>query len=199
MSVLNRLPGILLTLGLVAWFQEIFSIEWSFPYCSDQADGPASAVWGMPFPYIRWSTVSSMEYFWMPAVFILNIAVLFAIAYPFVSWVVRWIDQKALLLTKEEYGFQPGGGSLSRDERGENHPVGRDGRHPSFVRRGALLVVGLFLVVAFGTWTVLLIQSGVYKIPVSNIAHDNYESYTDFRPVRFGFKTLRYDCTPLSK
>jgi len=113
MSVLNRLPGILLTLGLVAWIQEIFSIEWSFPYCSDQADGPASAVWGMPFPYIRWSTVSSMEYFWMPAVFILNIAVLFAIAYPFVSWVVKWIDQKALLLTKEEYGFQPGGGSLA--------------------------------------------------------------------------------------
>ncbi|MFL6469066.1 MAG: hypothetical protein ACJ72Z_14000 [Pyrinomonadaceae bacterium] len=159
-KLINHIAAILLTLGLVAWFQETFSIEWSFPYCSDQVDGPASAVWGMPFPYIRWSTVSSMEYFWMPAAFILNLAVLSAIAFPFVSWVLR------------------------------------AGRLPSFVRTGAWLV-GLLLVVSFGAWTVMLIQTGVYRIPVTNIANEGYESYTDFRPVHFGFKTLRYDCTPL--
>jgi hypothetical protein len=41
----------------------------------------------------------------------------------------------------------------------------------------------------------LQVQTGVYKIPVSNIAMENYESYSQLRPVRFGMKTLRYDCT----
>lgn len=84
----NRLPAILLTLGLVAWLQEIVTIEWSFPYCSDQADGPASAVFGMPLPYVRWSTVSSMEYLWMPAVLVLNLLILFVVFYPLVAWAV---------------------------------------------------------------------------------------------------------------
>ena len=64
--------------------------------------------------------------------------------------------------------------------------------------RIAAAVIGLFLIFSFGAALMLQIQIGVYRVPVSNIANESYESYTDFRPVRFGFKSLRYDCTPLT-
>src|ERR1043165_8401429 len=89
LNVIIRYPAFLLTLGLVGWFEEVFTIEWSFPYCSSLEDGPASAVFGMPLPYVRWSGVSSMEYEFMLSVFIANILILSAIAFPFVSWAVR--------------------------------------------------------------------------------------------------------------
>jgi hypothetical protein len=36
----------------------------------------------MPFPYIQWAGVSSLEYDFMPLVYALNILVLFALAWP---------------------------------------------------------------------------------------------------------------------
>lgn len=156
MNIFIRYPAILLTLGLVGWLQEVFTVEWSFAYCSSQVDGPASAVFGMPLPYIRWSTVSSMEYFWMPTILILNILILFAVSFPFVSWAV---------------------GKIASPEQS--------------MRRGLVSFLGAFLVVTFGALNVFLIQTGIYKIPVSSIASDNYETYSEFRPIRFGFKTLR--------
>jgi hypothetical protein len=158
-KITQLISAILLTLGIVGWFQEMFSVEWSSPYCSSQIDGPVSAVWGMPLPYIRWSTVFSMEYFWMPAVFVLNLALLFAVLYPLISFVVGRMDVRVVHL--------------------------------------ALLTVGAVLTLTFGFWIGLQIYTGMYKTPVSNIANENYESYTDLRPVHFGFKTLRYQCTPL--
>src|SRR3982751_71764 len=89
LNLITRFPTFLLTLGLVGWLEAIFTIEWSFPYCSSQVDGPASAVFGMPLPYIRWSGVSSMEYELMPSILIVNIVILSAIAFPFVSWAVK--------------------------------------------------------------------------------------------------------------
>ena len=56
---------------------------------------------------------------------------------------------------------------------------------------------GALLGLTFTAWIGLQIYMGVYRIPVSNIANENYESYTDLRPVGFGFKSLRYNCTPL--
>ena len=168
----------LLALGLAAWFQEIFSIEWSFPYCSSQSDGPASAVWGMPLPYIRWSTVSSMEYFWMPSVLVLNILLLFAAVFPFVSWVLRKTETRA--------------------------PQGNEGVAPPAavplverLLRATLTVFGAVLILLYCSSLWFQIHIGVYKVPVANVAHENYETYSDFRPVHFGFKTLRYQCTPL--
>ena len=158
--MIKQIPPILLTLGIVVWFQEIFTVEWSSPYCSDPVDGPLSAVYGMPLPYIRWSGVSSMEYFWMPSAFVLNIAILFAIVFPLLSWVMRNL-------------------------------------HGSRSTRLISNIVGAFLVITFAAWLGLQFYIGIYKVPVSNIASENYENYTDFRPVGFGFKSLRYQCTPL--
>ena len=155
---MKHIPAILLTLGLVAWFQEIFTVEWSFAYCSDPQDGPASAVYGMPLPYIRWSGVSSLEYFWMPTVLVLNIGLLFAIAFPFISWAVGKIE--------------------------------------SSTSRAILGTAGAFVVVTFGLLILFLIQIGIYQVRVSNIASEGYQTYSEFRPVRIGFKKLRYDCTP---
>ena len=160
MKFIIRHPAFLLTLGLVGWFEAVFTIEWSFPYCSSQQDGPASAVFGMPFPYIRYSEVSSMEYFYMPSMLVVNILILFAIAFPFVSLAVRKV--------------------ASPDQR---------------VRRGVLSFAGLALLLIVGALTVLLFRTGIYKIPVSTVASD-YESYSEFRPIRFTFKDLHYDCTP---
>jgi hypothetical protein len=178
----HRLASILVTLGVVCWLQEIFSIEWSSAYCSDPVDGPASAVWGMPLPYIRWSTVSSMEYFWMPAVFVLNIALLFAVAYPLISWLVSAARTSV--------------GTPVSDRLPQNTVDHLQGR-----RSRALVTMltfgGALLVLTFTAWIGLQIYMGVYRIPVSNIANENYESYTDLRPVGFGFKSLRYNCTPL--
>jgi hypothetical protein len=160
MNLLTRYPAFLLTLGLVGWLEAIFTIEWSFPYCSSQSDGPASAVFGMPLPYIRWSGASSLEYELMPLILILNILLLFVILFPLISWAAKIIAA------------------------------------PNQVRRRALLsVAGLILLLGIGAWTAFLVQLGVYKIPVSTIASD-YETYSEFRPIRFAFKKLHYQCTP---
>ena len=160
LNVFIRDPAFPLTLGLAGWLEAVFTIEWSFPYCTNQEDGPASAVFGMPLPYVRWSGVSSMEYFYMPSIFVLNIIILFAIAFPFVSWAVKRV--------------------ASTDQSR---------------RRGMLRFAGLTLLLSVGAWNILLVQSGFYKVPVSTIA-SGYETYSEFRPVRFTFKRLHYDCTP---
>jgi hypothetical protein len=159
-SVIIRHPALPLTLGLVGWFEAVFTIEWSFPYCSSLEDGPASAVFGMPLPYIRWSGVSSMEYFYMPSILIVNILILFAIAFPFVYWAVKKV--------------------AAPEQR---------------TRRRMLSFAGLILLLSISAWTFHLVRSGVYKIPVSTVASD-YETYSEFRPIRFTFKDLHYDCTP---
>ncbi|MBV9928892.1 MAG: hypothetical protein JOZ96_28025 [Acidobacteria bacterium] len=161
LNAIIRDPAFLLTLGLAGWFEAVFTIEWSFPYCSSLEDGPASAVYGMPLPYIRWSGVSSMEYIYMPSILIVNLVILSAIGFPLVSWAVRKVA-----------------------------PPGQGGR------RRLLSFAGVVLLLGVGAWTALLVQSGFYKISVANIAHGGYEAYSEFRPVRFTFKDLHYDCTP---
>ena len=74
--------------------QSFYTVEWSFAYCSSQADGPASAVFGMPLPYIEWSGVSSMEYEFMPQVYVLNILLLLALAWPITSLLLRRLAEK---------------------------------------------------------------------------------------------------------
>lgn len=152
-----RNPAFLLTTGLVGWCETIFTIEWSFPYCSNQEDGPASAVFGLPLPYIRYSGVSSLEYFYMPSILILNLLILFIIAFPLVSWAVKRV--------------------ASPDQSR---------------RRSVVSVVGLVLLLSVGSWNIFLL---IHRIPVSTVA-SGYETYSEFRPIRFSFKDLHYDCTP---
>jgi hypothetical protein len=79
---LDRSSSFLLALGVVMCLESLYTIEWSFSYCSSQEDGPAAAVFGMPFPYIRWGGVSSLEYEFMPLVSALNVLTPLALAWP---------------------------------------------------------------------------------------------------------------------
>lgn len=78
-----------MALGIMMCVQSFYTIEWSFPYCLSQADGPASAVFGMPLPYIRWSGSSSLEYWFMPLVYVINVLALSALAWPFTRLFLR--------------------------------------------------------------------------------------------------------------
>ena len=60
-------------------------MEWSFPYCNDQQDGSAWAVFGAPIPYERFAGFS-LEYNFVPLFYILNVMVAFGIALPLVRW-----------------------------------------------------------------------------------------------------------------
>ena len=79
---LDRWSSFLLALGIVMCLEALCTIEWSFPSCSSQEDGPAAAVFGMPFPYIQWGGVSSLEYDFMPLVYALNVLALLALFWP---------------------------------------------------------------------------------------------------------------------
>ena len=161
LKIIVAYPAFLVTLGVVGWFEAVFTIEWAFPYCSSLEDGAASAVFGMPLPYIRHSAVSSLEYELMPSIFLVNILILFAIVFTFVSWAIKKVSSS----------------------------------HQS-TRRNIVSFAGLVLVLSISAWTILLLQLGYYKYPVSTIGDDYYGRYSEFRPVRFTFKDLHYNCTP---
>ena len=91
---LNRWAAVFLALGIVMCLVSLFTIEWSFPYCSSQADGPASAVFGMPLPYIQWTGVSSIEYEFMPPMYAMNILVLWALAWPLTRLLLQLLPKK---------------------------------------------------------------------------------------------------------
>lgn len=89
MNPLNRYAIILLTVGLVLWAEGFVTVEWSYPYCLSQSDGPAYAAQGMPLPYWMWNGVVSLEHDFMPHVYILNVAVLCLLMFPAIRWVLN--------------------------------------------------------------------------------------------------------------
>ena len=73
----------LISYAPVVWaiFVSIFinsmvTVEWSHPYCNDQHSGPAHAAFGFPLPYTQWGGVSSMEYLFMPHIYVLNLTLI---------------------------------------------------------------------------------------------------------------------------
>lgn len=54
----------------------VVTVEWSHPYCNVQDSGPAHAAFGFPLPYTQWGGVSSMEYFFMPHIYVLNLTLI---------------------------------------------------------------------------------------------------------------------------
>jgi hypothetical protein len=91
---LDRWSSLLLAFGVVMCLESLYTIEWSFPYCSAQEDGPAAAVFGMPFPYIRWSGVASLEYEFVPLVYALNVLALLALAWPLTGLLLRSFGER---------------------------------------------------------------------------------------------------------
>ncbi len=90
MSAVLRLAAwyapLLLCLGLAFWLENTITIRWSLPYCTGQEDGPIYAALGMPLPFEQYSGVSSGEFFFIPHVYLLNVALLFALLFPAVRW-----------------------------------------------------------------------------------------------------------------
>jgi hypothetical protein len=89
MNLVNRYALILLTIGLALWVEGLVTIEWSYPYCLSQADGPAYAAQGMPLPYWMWNGAASLEHDFMPHVYILNVIVLCLLMWPAIRWVLN--------------------------------------------------------------------------------------------------------------
>lgn len=86
---------------LVMVAERVVTIEWSFAYCNDPQDGPASAVFGAPFPYERWSGASSLVYEFVPHFYVLNVLALFSIVLPIVR---RTAERLALRSARAAYG-----------------------------------------------------------------------------------------------
>lgn len=76
-------------IGFAVVMERLISIEWSFPYCNDPQDGPASAVFGAPLPYERWSVATSLAYDFLPRVYLVNIVICFAVSLPLVRYLAE--------------------------------------------------------------------------------------------------------------
>jgi Na+/proline symporter len=87
--------AVVFTVGLVMAAERGVTIEWSSAYCSNPYDGPASAVFGAPFPYERWSGASSLLYVFVPRLYVLNILILFGIALPVVRWTAERLARRS--------------------------------------------------------------------------------------------------------
>ena len=92
---ITRYAAILLTIGLIICLEALFTMEWSSPYCTSQADGPGYAAFGMPLPYKQFGGASSLEYEFMPHIYLLNLVVLCAIAFPVIRWTIRRLSTMA--------------------------------------------------------------------------------------------------------
>lgn len=89
MNPVNRYTTILLTIGLVLWLESLVTVEWTYPYCLSQSDGPAYAAQGMPLPYWMWNGVASLEHDFLPHIYILNVILLSLLLFPVVRWVLN--------------------------------------------------------------------------------------------------------------
>jgi hypothetical protein len=61
--------------------QYVLSLEWSLPICQNASEWVDSAALGFPFPYMKWSGVSSMQYDMMPHVYALNMLIIAAVIF----------------------------------------------------------------------------------------------------------------------
>lgn len=70
----GELWGLLATVGAAWWIEKLVTIEWSYPYCGILDSGPAAAVRGFPFPYQQASVVTSVTDFFLPWLYVVNLA-----------------------------------------------------------------------------------------------------------------------------
>ena len=89
MNILDRIAPMLLTTGIVVWAEGLITIQWTYPYCLDQSDGPAYAAQGMPLPYWMWNGVASLEHDFVPHIYVLNIVILSLLLFPLVWWIYK--------------------------------------------------------------------------------------------------------------
>lgn len=68
--------GLLAAVGAAWWIEKLVTVEWSYPYCGVLDDGPAAAVRGFPLPYKQASIVTSATDFFIPWLYVVNLAVI---------------------------------------------------------------------------------------------------------------------------
>ena len=66
--------GLLAAAGAAWRIEKLVTVEWSYPYCSVLDSGPAGAVRGFPLPYQQASTVTSATDFFIPRLYVVNLA-----------------------------------------------------------------------------------------------------------------------------
>ena len=65
---------LLAAVGAAGWIEKLVTLEWSYPYCSVRDSGAAAAVFGFPLPYEQASIVSSATSFFIPWLYVVNLA-----------------------------------------------------------------------------------------------------------------------------
>ena len=64
--------------GAAWWIETLVTVEWSYPYCGVLDDGPAGAVRGFPLPYEQASIVTSATDYFIPWLYVVNLAAITA-------------------------------------------------------------------------------------------------------------------------
>jgi hypothetical protein len=95
---LNQSSCLLLSLMMAILLQYFFSLEWSLPVCQNTAEWVDSAALGFPFPYMKWSGVSSMQYDVMVHIYAFNVLIITAVIFIF----LRKIYAQVLPATKNK-------------------------------------------------------------------------------------------------
>ena len=80
MSKAHNARWVLLTaaVGAAWWIEKFVTLEWSYPYCSVMDNGEAAAVFGFPLPYVQASIVTSVTEFFIPWLYVVNLAAITA-------------------------------------------------------------------------------------------------------------------------
>jgi hypothetical protein len=65
---------LLAALGAAWWIEKLVTLEWAYPYCSVLDSGEAAAVLGFPLPYQQASIATSLTYFFIPWLYVVNLA-----------------------------------------------------------------------------------------------------------------------------
>lgn len=93
----DRAAEIVGTIGLAVSIDLLLTVEWSYPYCTQPEDGPAYPVVGVPLPFAVPSHVSSLEFLYMPHVFVLNVVLISLLLFPVVRTLNRAIRNRVVL------------------------------------------------------------------------------------------------------
>jgi len=70
-------------------FVELVPFTWWHPYCDRMDDGPGYFAYGLPFPFRAFSGVSSLEYNFLPFVYLLDLVLMMALLLPRTIFVAR--------------------------------------------------------------------------------------------------------------
>jgi len=68
---------------------EFLPFAWWHPYCDNMDDGPGYFAYGLPFPFRAFSGVSSLEYNFLPLVYLLDLVLMTALFLPTTIRVAR--------------------------------------------------------------------------------------------------------------